>query len=142
MPGNDGINDGFWFKSLTSIQDRLALEMNKCLQREHVPTWMSTLIQKEPSKGTAINNYRPITCLLMIWNILTAQIREDIYCSLTSHSLFPEEPNGCHKGSRETAELFYIDQHILIESKTRWKKLGMAWIDYKKRHMIWFCKAG
>ena len=29
--GHDGIH-GFFFKKSTSIQDRLALEMNKCLQ--------------------------------------------------------------------------------------------------------------
>ena len=65
---------------IPSIHDRLALEMNRCLQDVHVPEWMTkgktTLIQKDPSKGTAPNNYRPITCLLMMWKILTAQIRE------------------------------------------------------------------
>ena len=48
-PGHDGIH-GFWFKKFTSIHDRLALEMNKCLQRAHVPEWMTkertTLIKK------------------------------------------------------------------------------------------------
>ena len=32
---------GFWFKKLTSIHDRLVLEMNKCLQRAHVPERMT-----------------------------------------------------------------------------------------------------
>ena len=54
--------------------------MNICLQDVHVPEWMSkgktTLIQKDPSKGTDPNNYRPITCLPMMWKIQTAQIRE------------------------------------------------------------------
>ena len=79
----------------TSIHDKLALEMNKGLRRAHVPELMTkgmpTLIQKDPSKGTAPNNYWPITCLPMMWKILTAQIREEIYYSLTSHSLFPDE---------------------------------------------------
>ena len=136
-PGHDGIH-GFWFKKFTSIHGRLALEMNRCLQCTQVPEWMTkgktTLIQKDPSKGTAPNNYRPITCLLMMWKILTAQIREKIYYSLTSRGLFPDEQKGCHKGSRGTAELLYIDQHILNESKTRQKNQAMAWIDYKKAY--------
>ena len=78
------------------------------------------------------NNYRPIICLPMMWKILTAQIREVIYYSLTSRGLFPDEQKGCHKGSRGTAKLLYIDQHILNESKNRRKNLAMAWIDYKK----------
>ena len=37
-----------------------------------------------PLKGTASNNYKHITCLPMTWKILTAQIREEIYFSLTN----------------------------------------------------------
>ena len=128
------------FKKFTSIYDRLALEMNRCLQGAQVPDQMTkgktTLIQKDPSKGIAPNNYRPITCLPMMWKILTAQIREEIYYSLTSRGLFPDEQKGCRKGSRGTAELLYIDQHILTESKTRRKDLAMAWIDNKKTYDI------
>ena len=105
-PGHDEIH-GFWFKKFTSIHDRLALEMNRCLQDAQVPDWMTkgktTLIQKDPSKGTAPNNYRPITYLPMMWKILTAQIREEIYYSLISRGLFPNEQKGCRKGSRGTA---------------------------------------
>ena len=112
--------------------------MNRCLQDAQVPEWMTkrktTLIQMDPSKGTAPNNYRPITSLPMMWKILTAQIKEKIYYSLTSRGLFPDEQKGCHKWSRGTAELLYIDQHILNESKIRRKNLAMAWIDYKKAY--------
>ena len=94
-PGHNGIY-GFWFKKFTSIHIRLALEMNRCLQGAHVLKWMTkgkiTLIQKDPLKGTTPNNYRPITYLTMMWKILTAQIREEIYYSLTIRKLFPEEP--------------------------------------------------
>ena len=57
----------------------------------------STLIQKDPSKETDPNNYRPITCLPMMWKMLTAQIREKIYYSLTSHGLFHVEQKGAAK---------------------------------------------
>ena len=133
--GHDGIH-GFWFKKSTTIHGRLALEMNRCLQGAQVPDWMTkgktTLIQKDPSKGTAPNSYRVITCFPVMWKILTAQIRENIYYLLTSHGFFPDKQKGCRKGSRGTAELLYIDQQILKESKTRRKNLAMAWIDYKK----------
>ena len=129
-------HDGFCFKMFTSIHDRLALEMNKCLQTTHVPEWMTkgrtTLMQNDT--GTASNNYRPITCLPMMWKIWTAQIREEIYNSVRSRRLFPDEQKACCKGSRDTAELLYIDQHILDESKTRRKNLAIARIDYKKAY--------
>ena len=54
MPGHDEIH-GFWFKKVTSIHDRLALEMNRCLQGAHIPEWKTkgktTLIQKDHPQG-------------------------------------------------------------------------------------------
>ena len=109
-PGHDEIHC-LWFKKFISIHDRLALEMNRYLQGAQIPDWMTkgktTLIQKDPSKGTAPNNNRPITCRTMMWKILTAQIREKIYNSLTSRGLFLDEQKGCRKGSRGTVELLY-----------------------------------
>ena len=126
---------GFWFKKFTSIHDRLALEMNRCLQGAHVLEWITkgktTFIQKDQSKRTDPHNYKPITSLPMMWKILTAQIREEIYYSLTSFGLFSEEQKDGTKDP-EAQQLFYIDQYILNESKTRQKNLAMAWIDYKK----------
>ena len=57
MPSHDGIH-GLWFMKVTPIHDRLALERAKSTS-----TRMDD--QKDASKGTAPNNYRPITCLLM-----------------------------------------------------------------------------
>ena len=133
--GHDGIH-GFWFKNFTSIHNRLALEMNRCLQGAKIPNWMTkgktTLIQKDPRKGKAPQNYRLITCLPMMWKILTAQIRGKIYNLLTSYGWYSNEQKGCCKVSRGTAELLYIDQRILNENKTRRKNLAIAWIDNKK----------
>ena len=67
----------------------------------------------------------------MMWKI---QIREEIYHSLTGRGLFSEDEKGCCKGSRGTAELLYIDQHFLNESKIRRKNLAMTLIDYKKAY--------
>ena len=128
--GHDGIH-GFWFKKFTSIHDRLVLEMNRCLQDAQVPEWMTkgktTLIQNDPSKGTAPNNYRPITYLPMMWKILTAHIREKIYYSLTSRGLFPDEQKGCRKGSRGTAELLYIDPKW-EQNQTEKSSYGLDWL--------------
>ena len=48
--------------------------------------------------------------------------------------MFPGEQKGCRKGSRGTAELLYIDQHILNESKTRRENLAIVMIDNKKAY--------
>ena len=95
---------------------------------------MTTLIQKDSLKGTTPNNYRHITCLPLIWKIQTIQIREEIYDLLTSSRLFSKEQTGCHKESIGIGELLCIDQHILYESKTKWKNLVIAQIDNKKAY--------
>ena len=77
--------------------------------------------QRNPSKQLLTHNLPT-----MMWKILTEQIREEIYYSLTSRGLFPEEQRGCCKGSRGTPEVLYIDQRILNESKTRRKNQAMA----------------
>ena len=115
-PGVDDIH-GFWFKKFTSVHERIATEIDKCIQKTEIPEWITsgktTLTQKDSLKGTAPNNYWPITCIPMMRKILTAQIREDIYDSLISRGVFSEEQKGCRKGSRGTGDLLYIDQHIL-----------------------------
>ena len=65
----------------------------------------TTLILKDTQNKTIPSNYRPMTCLLMIWNILTAQIKEEIYYSLECRRLFPEGQKGYHKGTKGTDDL-------------------------------------
>ena len=50
-----------------------------------------------------------ITYLPMVWKILSAQIREEIYYSQINHGPFPEEQKGYQKGNRETGNLFYTN---------------------------------
>ena len=78
---------------------------------------------KDPLKGTAPNNYRPIMYLPMMWKILTAQIWGRDLWLFNKLQIVPDEQMGCHKGSRGVGELLYIDQHILNEGKKRQKNL-------------------
>ena len=50
----------------------------------------TTLMQKDSEKGIASSNYRPITCLPMMWKILTAQIREEICYLLIRTKIMPQ----------------------------------------------------
>ena len=40
-----------------------------------IPKWMTTgktiLCQKDPDKGNAVDNYRPISCLPLMWKLMT-----------------------------------------------------------------------
>ena len=101
-----------------------------------MPCWLTrgraSLSQKDKSKGNAASNYRPITCLPLMWKLLTGVIAGQIYAHLDQEKLLPEEQKECRKDSRGTNDLLYIDRAVIKEVNSRNKNLAMAWIDYKK----------
>ena len=46
---------------------------------ERMTHGLTVLCQKEPQKGNTGDNYRPITCLPLIWKLLTGVIAEEMY---------------------------------------------------------------
>ena len=92
------------------------------------------MLKKDKSEGNVASNYRPITCLPIIWKILTGVIADQIYAHSGQAKLLPEEQKGSRKGSRGTNDLLYIDGAVIKEVKSRKKNLAMASIDYKKAY--------
>ena len=107
------------------MHDRIISQLNECLENGNVPEWMTkgktVLILKDINKGNVASNYRPITCLPLMWKLLTGIISEDIYEFLDKNDILPEEQKGCRKGSRGTNDLLFIDQKLLKEVKEREK---------------------
>ena len=70
-------------KEFASIHVKVDIERNRCIEETDILQWMTTgktiLIQKDPQKGTDLNNYWPIKRQQMMWKILIVQIREEIY---------------------------------------------------------------
>ena len=63
-------------------------------QRGFVPSWFTkgrtTLLQKDKSKGDIASNYRPITCLPLMWKLLMGlmdEIADQIYGHLDQQKL-------------------------------------------------------
>ena len=67
---------GYWFKRFSTFRTRLTEHLQTCVVLGDVPTWMTqkktTLIQKDPEKGNAANNYHPTACLLLMWKLLAS----------------------------------------------------------------------
>ena len=85
------------------LHERLAIQLQKCLEGEGVPEWMTkgrtVLAIKDKTKGNAVGNYRPITCLPIMWKVLTGIIAEELYQHLSLNSLLPGEQKSCRKKS-------------------------------------------
>ena len=60
-----------WKGRFSSLHSKLTKHLQTCVVVGDVPTWMTkgktTLIQKNPEKVNAANNYRPITCLPLMY---------------------------------------------------------------------------
>ena len=101
-PGPDGIH-GFWYKNFTSLHETLCIQLDQCLRENSIPPWMTTgrtvLLMKDPAKGNAVGNYRPIACLSIIWKILTGVFSEKTYQHLEENNLLPVEQKGCRRAS-------------------------------------------
>ena len=114
------------------------MQLKEYLDSAFVPSWLTrertSLLQNDTSKGNIASNYRPITCLPLMWKLLTGAIADQIYAHLDQEKLLPEEQKGCRKGSRGTNDLLYTDRAVIKEVKSRNNNLPMAWIDYKKAY--------
>ena len=115
-PGKDKVQ-GFWLKNMTNLHERIAQQLNKVLiGEEELSGWMTygntVLCQKDVSRN-AVENYRPITCLLLRWKLLTGVIDEEMYNYLEGENLLPNEQKGCKRKSRGTKYQLLIDKMVL-----------------------------
>ena len=91
----DGVQ-GYWIRILSHLYERIAVQTNKIFMRDDsLPSWIThgctVLSQKNLRKGNAVENYGPITCLLLIRKLLTEVITEEMYDYLEQDKLLPEE---------------------------------------------------
>ena len=77
----------------------------------------TVLCRKDPRKGNTAVNYRPITCLPLMWKLLTGEIAEEMYNYLEREKILPEEQKGCKRGSRGTKDQLLIDKTVLKDCK-------------------------
>ena len=137
-PGMDGVQ-GFWLKKLTSLHERIAEQLSLIVNRDaSLPHWLTLgrtiLCHKDPKKGNAVDIFRPISCLPMMWKLLTGAIANNVYEHLENNELLTEEQKGCRRRTRGTKDQLLIDKAILMDCKRRHTNMAMAWIDYKKAY--------
>ena len=106
------------------------------MNNDTLPEWMTVgrtiLCQKDPTKGNEVRNFRPISCLPLMWKLMTSILANNMYVYLGETSLLPSEQKGCGRKSRGTKDQLLIDQMILRDCKRRHTNLAMAWLDYRK----------
>ena len=136
-PGPDGIQ-GFWLKNFKSLHGRIGVYLQELLAGGDIPRWMTTgrtaLVMKDTSKGNQPGNYRPITCLPLMWKTLTGIIADKLYVHIEAQGVIGEEQLGCRRQRRGTKEHLMLDKTVMRDSKKRSTNLAMGWIDYQKAY--------
>ena len=91
-----------------SMQERIVFHLQSCKTRGEAPDWMKTghnvLLLKGKSKGIKVSNYRPITCLPLMWKLLTVIVADEVQNHLGEDDILPEEQKSCHRNSRGTKD--------------------------------------
>ena len=63
-------------------------------------TRKTLLCIKEIQKGNLVSNFIPITCLTLIWKLLTGFLAEELCENLEKINSLSWEQKGCRKGSQ------------------------------------------
>ena len=129
---------GYWLKYFFNLHKTILDQMNQLLKTGTIPKWMTTgrtcLILKDKNKGNVVSNFRPITCLPVIWKLFTGILGEEIYRHLEMSNLLPDEQKGCRHECRGTKDNLMIDKMVFKNCKSRLTNLSFAWIDYRKAY--------
>ena len=114
----------------------MAEQLQHCISNHQASEWVTTgrtaLVQKDKSKGNVASNYRPVSCLPIMWKLLTGLICERQYNYLEETNTKPHQQKGHRKKCRGTKDQLLIDKMVMMNGKRRKTNLSMAWIDYKK----------
>ena len=120
------------------MHDRIACQLTALVEKGDVPARMmygrTVLCVKDRSKGNALSNFRPISCLPLMWKLLTGMLSEQLYEHVNTNDMLPSEQKGCRKETRGTKGQLLIDRMVLKNSKRRHTTLAMAYVDYKNAY--------
>lgn len=134
-PGIDKLQN-FWWKKLTNIHGKTASLIDNTVQNPYtIPSWLTTgrttLISKKPDTKNP-SNYRPITCLPIIYKILTSIITSRMSHHIEAYNIIPPEQKGNASNTYGTIDQLIINKMILEDAKKKKRNISTAWIDYKK----------
>ena len=135
--GPDGVQ-GFWFKMMANLHDRLANHLKSCLNTGTAPQWMTmgrtVLILKDSKKSGIESNYRYEAYLPIMWKLLTGIIGDGIYSHLERSILLQNEQKGYHRRSRRTKDQLLVDKTILRNCRKAKRNLVIGFIDHRKAY--------
>ena len=136
-PGVDKIQN-FWWCNLPNLHIKFAeLSNNIITDPTSCPEWLTTgrttLVSKKPPTQNP-SNYRPITCLPIMYKIVSSIITSRMTHHITANNLIPAEQKGNASNTFGTIDQLIINKMIMENAKAKKRNISTAWIDYRKAY--------
>jgi len=136
-PGPDGIQ-GFWIKKFPALYGALLHHYNVMLQNGTlIPEWFPrgrTLLIPKSSDTSIPKNFRPITCLNILYKLWTACLTELLTGHFQVNSLLHPAQKGCARGQLGCVDHLLLNNRIWHQVKSKNRSLSVSWLDYKKAY--------
>ena len=128
----------FWWNKLTTLHPKVAVAFEKLIfQPENCPDWLTTgqtqttlITKKEPTRNPS--NYRPITCLPVMYKILSSFVTSQMSHHVDTNKIIPNKQKGNASNTYGTMDLLIINKMVMDNVKLKQRNISTAWIDYKK----------
>jgi hypothetical protein len=114
----------FWLRKLTATHKYLVTLFNKLIEEDQTPEWVIegvTLLIPRNENTDKPKNYRPITCLPMIYKLITSIMSRRMQRYIEDQNLMPKRQKGCCRGSKGCKDQLLISKAILQKCKRRKK---------------------
>ena len=108
---------------------------------KHRPTWelsrlvdntgQATLIAKKETTRNP-SNYRPITCLPVMYKILSSMVTSRMSHHFNPNKIIPNEQKGNASNTYGTIDQLTINEMVMDNVKLKHRNISTARIDYKK----------
>ena len=117
--GPDGIQ-GFWWKRLSSVHGLLCHYFHMFLVGdEALPVWFPvgrTLLLPKKSDVTNPQNFRPITCLNVVYKVWTSCLTSLMLHHCESHQLIHPAQKGCSRGQYGCIDHLLLTNSVCMAS--------------------------
>ena len=130
--GPDGLQ-GYWVKIIKTLNERIVRLMENIISnRKSIPKWITlgkmVICQKDLSKENAVDNYRPILCLPLMWKLMTGTIAAKIYNFLDVNDKLPVDKKDVGKKVEGPKINYELIRPYSIIKETYKSGDGMKWL--------------
>ena len=135
-PGPDGIQ-GFWIKRFSALRSVLLSHFNILLTGAPIPVWFPigrTILIPKALDTTLPKNFRPITCLNVMYKLWTGCVTELLLNHCAANNILHPAQKGCARGQLGCTDHLLLNSRLWHQVKSKNRSLCIAWLDYKKTY--------